>query len=48
MTVADGFYYCKAWLDLSEEKLLQGLERFAGVDTQQTSDEDFSATYSVC
>ena len=41
MMVADEFYDCKPWVDLSEEELLQGLKRFAGVDIQQTSDEDF-------
>ena len=48
MRVADGFYDGKPWVDLSEKELMQGLKRFAGVDTQQTSDEDFSARYSVC
>ena len=38
--VADEFYDGKPWVDLSEE-LLQRLKRFAGVDMQQTSDEDF-------
>ena len=41
MMVADEFYDCKPWVDLSEEELLQGLKRFAGTDMQQTSDEDF-------
>ena len=41
MMVADGFNDGKPWVDLSEEKLLQGLIRFAGVDMHQTSDEDF-------
>ena len=41
MMVADKFYDGKPWVDLSEEELLQGLKRFAGVDMQQTSDEDF-------
>ena len=40
MMVADAFYDGKPWVDLSEE-LLQELKRFAGVDMQQTSDEDF-------
>ena len=39
--VADGFYDGKRWVDLSEEELMQGLKSFAGVDIQQTSDEDF-------
>ena len=41
MNVADKFYDGKPWVDLSEEELLQGLERFAGVDMQQTSGENF-------
>ena len=41
MMVADGFYDGKPWVDLSEEELMQGLNRFAGLDMQQTSDEDF-------
>ena len=41
MMVANEFYEGKPWVDLSEEELLQGLKRFAGVDMQQTSDEDF-------
>ena len=40
--VADEFYDGKPWVDLSEEELMQGLKRFAGVDVQQTSDEDFN------
>ena len=39
MMVADEFYDGKPWVDLSEEELMQGLKRFAGVDIQQTSDE---------
>ena len=39
--VADAFYDGKPWVDLSEEELVQGLKRFAGVGMQQTSDEDF-------
>ena len=39
--VADEFYDGKPWVDHSEEELLQGLKRFAGVDMQQTSDEGF-------
>ena len=41
MMVADEFYDGKPWIDLSEEELMQGLKRFAGVDIHQTSDEDF-------
>ena len=41
MMAAVEFYEGKTWVDLSEEKLMQGLKRFAGVDMQQTSDEDF-------
>ena len=41
MMMADEFSDGKPWVDLSEEELLQGLKRFAGVDMQQTSDEDF-------
>ena len=39
--VADEFYDGKPWVDLSEEELIQGLKRFAGVVIQRTSDEDF-------
>ena len=41
LMVADEFYDGKPWVDLSEEEVMQGLMRFAGVDMQQTSDEDF-------
>ena len=41
MVVADEFYDGKPWLNPSEEDLMQGLKRFAGVDMQQTSDEGF-------
>ena len=41
MVVNDEFYDGKPWVDLSDEELLQGLKRFAGVGMQQTSDEDF-------
>ena len=41
MMMADDFYDGKPWVDLSEEELLQGLKRFAGVDMQQTGDGDF-------
>ena len=37
MMVADKFYDGKPWVDISEEELLRGLKRFAGVDMQQTS-----------
>ena len=40
MMVADEFYVGKPWMDLSEQ-LKKGLEKFAGVDVQQTSDVDF-------
>ena len=39
--VADECYGGKSWVDLSDEELLQGLKRFAGVDMQQMSDESF-------
>ena len=39
--VADQFYDGKPWIDLSEQELKKGLEKFAGVDVQQTSDVDF-------
>ena len=41
MMVADEFYNGKPWIDLSEQELKNGLEKFAGVDVQQTSDVDF-------
>ena len=41
MMVADEFYDGKPWVDLSEEELMQGLKTFAGIDMQQTNDEDF-------
>ena len=41
MMVADEFYDGMPWVDLSEEELMQGLKKFAGVDMQQTGDEDF-------
>ena len=40
MVVADECYDRKPRVDLSEEELMQGLKRAAGVDMQQTSDED--------
>ena len=41
MIIADEVYDVKPWIDLSELELKKGLERFAGVDVQQTSDMDF-------
>ena len=41
MMVAGEFYDGKPRVDLSEEELMQGLKRFAGVDIQQTSDDEF-------
>ena len=41
MMVTDEFYNDKPWVDLSEEELMQGLKRFAGVDVQKTRNEDF-------
>ena len=42
MMVVDELYDGKPWVDLPEEELImQGLKRFAGVDIEQTSDEDF-------
>ena len=41
MLVADEFHDGKRWVHLSEEALMQGLKRFAGVDMQQTRDEGF-------
>ena len=39
--VADEFYVGKHWIDLFEQELKKGLEKFAGVDVHQTSDVDF-------
>ena len=39
--VADEFYDGKPWIDLSERELKKGLEAFAGVNVQQTSDVEF-------
>ena len=36
LMVADEFYDGKPWIDLSEQELNKGLEKFAGVDVQQT------------
>ena len=41
MMVADEFYDGKLWIDLSEQELKKGLEKFAGVDVQQTSANGF-------
>ena len=41
MMVADEVYDGKPCIDLSEMELTKGLETFAGVDVQQTSDVDF-------
>ena len=41
MMVVDEFYDGKPWVDLAEEDLMHTLKRFAGVDMQQTGDEDF-------
>ena len=41
MMVASEFHDGKPWVDLSDEELTHELKRFAGVDIQQTSDEDF-------
>ena len=41
MMVADEFNGGKPWVDLSEQELKKGLQKFAGVAVQQTSDVDF-------
>ena len=41
MMVADELYDGMPWVDLSEEELMQRPRGFAGVDMQQTSDEEF-------
>ena len=41
MMVADEVYDGKPWIDLSELELKKGLETFADVDVQPTSDVDF-------
>ena len=48
MMVAEEFYDGKPWIDLSELELRKGLEKFAGVDVQQTSHVDFAARFCVC
>ena len=37
MVVADEFYDGKRWIDVSEQELKKGVEKFAGVDVQQMS-----------
>ena len=39
--IADEFYDGKPRVDLSGQELKKGLEKFAGVDVQQTSHVDF-------
>ena len=39
--VADEFYDGKPWVDLYEQELKKGLEKFAGIHVQQTSDVGF-------
>ena len=46
--VADEFYNGKPWIDFPEQELKKGLEKFAGVDVQQTSHVDFAARFCVC
>ena len=41
MFFAGEFYDGKSWVDLSEEELIHGFKRFAGVSVQQTNDEHF-------
>ena len=48
MMVVDEFYDGKPWVDLSEEEVLQGLKRFAGVDLQQTSHDVFLPSNILC
>ena len=48
MMVADEFYDGKPRVNLSEGELMHGLKRFAGVDIQQTSDEDFLQPNVAC
>ena len=42
------FYDAKPLIDLSEQELKKGLDRFAGVDVQKTRNVDFAARSSVC
>ena len=46
MIVSEECYDGKPWIDLSEVELKKGLETFASVDVQQTSDVDFSGQIS--
>ena len=41
MMVGDEIYDGKPWIYISEQELKKGLQTFAGVDVQQTSDVDF-------
>ena len=43
MMVADEFFDGKPWIDLSEQELKKGIEMFAGINVQHTSDIDFAA-----
>ena len=45
--VDDEFYDGKPCIDLSEEEVKNGLETFAGVDVQQTSDQVFATRSCV-
>ena len=38
--VVDEFYDGKPWIDLSEQELKEGRQKFAGADVQQASDVD--------
>ena len=39
--VADDFYDGKLWMDLHQQEQTKWLQRFAGVDVQQTRDVEF-------
>ena len=41
MMVADDFYDGKLWMDLHQQEQTKWLQRFAGVDVQQTRDVEF-------
>ena len=41
MIVTDEFNDGKPWVDLSEKEPMQGLKTFAGVNMQQTNDDNF-------
>lgn len=43
MVVDDAFNDVKAWNDLSEDELLQGVENVDGVDVHQTNDDDLGS-----